>query len=89
MPKKQKVRFHKGDRKPKPDNEYGDLSYKVKMKKKGFIPLNTNWFDRLFIGVISYIALQLFWMRFMESFISINFAMGIGIVWIIYVIWKG
>jgi predicted small integral membrane protein len=59
------------------------------MRKKGFIPLNTNWFDRLFIGVISYIALQLFWMRFMESFISINFAMGIGIVWIIYVIWKG
>jgi predicted small integral membrane protein len=59
------------------------------MKKKGFIPLNTNWFDRLFIGVISYIALQLFWMRFMESFISINFAMVIGIVWIIYVIWKG
>ena len=59
------------------------------MKKKGFIPLNTNWFDRLFIGMISYIALQLFWMRFMESFISINFAMGIGIVWIIYVIWKG
>jgi hypothetical protein len=43
----------------------------------------------LFIGVISYIALQLFWMRFMESFISINFAMGIGIVWIIYVIWRG
>ena len=59
------------------------------MKKKGFIPLNTNWFDRLFIGVISYIALQLFWMRFMESFIPINFAMGIGIIWIIYVIWKG
>ena len=59
------------------------------MKKKGFIPLNTNWFDRLFIGVISYIAIQLFSMRFLESFISINFAMGIGIVWIIYVIWKG
>ena len=59
------------------------------MKKKGFIPLNTNCGDRLFIGVISYIALQLFWMRVMESFISINFAMGIGIVWIIYVIWKG
>jgi hypothetical protein len=35
MPKKQKVRFHKGDRKPKPDKEYGDLSYKVKMRKRG------------------------------------------------------
>ena len=35
MPKKQKVRFHRGDRKPKSDKEYGDLSYKVKMKKRG------------------------------------------------------
>ena len=45
---------------------------KVSMIKKGFIPLKTNWFDRLFIGVISYIALQLFWMRFLESLISIK-----------------
>ena len=59
------------------------------MKKKGFIPLNTNWFDRLFIGVISYVALQLFWMRFIESFASINFSIGIGIVWIAFVLWKG
>ena len=35
MPKKQKVRFHKGDRKPRSDKEYGELSYKVKMKKRG------------------------------------------------------
>ena len=35
MPKKQRVRFHKGDRKPKSDKEYDQLSYKVKMKKKG------------------------------------------------------
>ena len=59
------------------------------MKKRGFIPINTNWFDRLFIGVISYIAFQLFWMRFLESIVSLNYAIGIGILWIIYVIWKG
>ena len=35
MPKKQRVRFHRGDRKPKSDKEYDTLSYKVKMKKKG------------------------------------------------------
>lgn len=62
---------------------------KVNMINKGFIPLKTNWFDRLFIGVISYIALQLFWMRFLESLISINFGIGIGVMWIIFVIWKG
>ena len=59
------------------------------MKKRGFIPINTNWFDRLFIGVISYVALQLFWMRFLESFLSINVGIVLGVVWIIYVIWKG
>ena len=59
------------------------------MKKRGFIPINTNWFDRLFIGVISYIALQLFWMRFLESILSINVGIVLGIAWIIYVIWKG
>ena len=31
MPKKQKVRFHRGDRKPRSDK----VSYKVKMKKRG------------------------------------------------------
>jgi hypothetical protein len=35
MPKKQKVRFHRGDRKPRSDKEYGELSYKIKMKKRG------------------------------------------------------
>jgi len=59
------------------------------MKKRGFIPINTNWFDRLFIGVISYVALQLFWMRFVGRLVSLNFAIGIGILWIIFVIWKG
>ena len=58
------------------------------MKKRGFIPINTNWFDRLFIGVISYVALQLFWMRFMDSIVSLNFAIGIGILWIILLFGK-
>ena len=35
MPKKQKVRFHKGDSRPKPDIEYDKLTYTVKMKKRG------------------------------------------------------
>ena len=35
MAKKQKVRFHKGDRRPKHDNDYDKLSYEKKMKKIG------------------------------------------------------
>ena len=56
---------------------------------KGFLPIETNWFDRLFIGVISFIAIQLFWMRFIESFLSINFSITLGIVLAFYIIRKG
>ena len=62
---------------------------RANMRKKGFIPIDTNWFDRLFIGVISFVALQLLWMRFLENILSINIAIGIGIAWIIFVVWKG
>ena len=58
-------------------------------KKNGFLPIKTNWFDRLFIGIISFIAIQLFWMRFIEGFLSINFSITLGILLLIYIIWKG
>ena len=61
----------------------------MKKKIKGFIPIKTNWFDRLFIGTISFVAIQLFWMRFIEIYASINIAIVLGVFWIIYVIWKG
>ena len=57
--------------------------------KKGFLPIKTNWFDRLFIWVISYIALQLLWMRFIENFISINVSVGLGLIFIFLIVWKG
>ncbi len=58
-------------------------------KKNGFLPIKTNWFDRLVIGVISFIAIQLVWMRFIEGFLSINFSITLGILLLIYIIWKG
>ena len=60
----------------------------MKKKIKGFLPIKTNWFDRLFIGTISFVAIQLFWMRFIEIYASINIAIVLGVFWIIYVIWK-
>ena len=61
----------------------------MKKRIKGFLPIKTNWFDRLFIGTISFVAIQLFWMRFIEIYSSINIAIVLGVFWIIYVIWKG
>ncbi len=38
----------------------------VQESRKGFLPIVTNWFDRLFISVVIWVALSLFWMRFFE-----------------------
>ncbi len=35
-------------------------------KKPGFLPIETNWFDRLFISVVIWIAMSLLWFRFAE-----------------------
>ncbi len=57
--------------------------------KKGFLPIKTNWFDRLFIGVITFIALQFLWMRFIEEIAPIEISMITGTVIGIFIILKG
>lgn len=54
--------------------------------RKGFLPIETNWFDRLFIGVIGHVALNLLWMRFLEDSISLTVATVLGILWIVVVV---
>ncbi len=34
--------------------------------RRGFLPIDTNWFDRIFISVVLYVAIHLLWMRFIE-----------------------
>ena len=38
----------------------------ARRKRTGFLPIQTNWFDRLFISIYIAVALELFWMRFLE-----------------------
>jgi predicted small integral membrane protein len=35
--------------------------------RRRFLPIATNWFDRLFIAIYIGVALELFWMRFLEA----------------------
>ncbi len=37
------------------------------MKREGFLPIETNMFDRVFISVVLFVAIHLLWMRFVES----------------------
>ncbi|MGL4651588.1 MAG: DUF2160 family membrane protein [Caldilineaceae bacterium] len=34
--------------------------------RKGFLPIETNTFDRYFISVVIFIAISLLWFRFLE-----------------------
>jgi predicted small integral membrane protein len=38
---------------------------------RGFLPIRTNAFDRVFIAVVLFIAIHLLWMRFVEAQLSL------------------
>ena len=62
-----------------------DESDEQKTNGGGFLPIHTNAFDRLFIAVVAFVALHLFWMRFVEAHLSIYVATAISIAlgWLI------
>ena len=56
----------------------------------GFLPVKTNWFDRLFISVVIWVALSLFWFRFIEPLgLSIWIANVIALVLGVWIVRKG
>ena len=57
--------------------------------RKGFLPVKNNWFDRLFIAVITFIGIQFLWMRFVEEFADIEVSMILGFILGIYIILRG
>lgn len=58
--------------------------------KSGFLPIETNWFDRLFISVVIWVALSLFWFRFIEPLgPSIWISNAIAVVLAVWIIRKG
>ena len=59
-------------------------------ERHGFLPIQTNWFDRSFISVVIWVALSLFWLRFLEpAGLSINISNAIAVVLGVYIVWKG
>ena len=50
-------------------------------RRRGFLPIETNAFDRVFISVVLFVALHLLWMRFLEpAGLSIYIATAISVV---------
>ena len=48
--------------------------------KTGFLPIHTNAFDRGFIGVVLFVAIHLFWMRFLEASIPLYVATVLSVI---------
>lgn len=63
---------------------------KVDSDPTGFLPIETNWFDRLFISVVIWVALSLFWFRVMEPMgLSIWISNAIAAALAFFIIKKG
>ena len=59
-------------------------------KRPGFLPIETNWFDRLFISVVLWVALSLLWLRFLEPLgLSIWICVAISLVLAVILIRRG
>ena len=56
----------------------------------GFLSIETNWFDRIFISIVIWVAISLFWFRFLEPLnLSIWFSNIISLILAIVVVKKG
>ncbi|RIK52961.1 MAG: hypothetical protein DCC57_09080 [Chloroflexi bacterium] len=57
--------------------------------RRGFLPFETNTFDRVFISVLCFVAIHLLWMRFVESFLPLWIATLITLALAVVIVRKG
>jgi predicted small integral membrane protein len=48
--------------------------------RRGWLPIETNAFDRVFISVVLFVAINLLWMRFVEAHLSLYVASALSVV---------
>ena len=57
--------------------------------RRGFLPIETNTFDRYFISVVVFVAVNLLWMRFIEQLLPLWIASVLCILLGIWIVRKG
>jgi predicted small integral membrane protein len=58
-------------------------------ERRGFLPIKTNWFDRVFVGIYLFVALELLWMRLLEQSIPLTVCHVLAIVLAVLIVWRG
>ena len=61
----------------------------LRRARQGFLPIVTNWFDRLFIAIYLGVALELFWLRFVEEAVPLTACHLLVLALGVFIIWKG
>ena len=61
----------------------------IKPVRTGFLPIVTNWFDRVFVGIYLFVALELFWMRFLEQAIPLTVCHVLAVALGVLIVWRG
>ncbi len=57
--------------------------------RRGFLPIETNWFDRVFIGVVVLVALHLLWLRFLEPILPLPVGTVLSLVLLVLIVLRG
>ncbi|HEX9441471.1 MAG TPA: DUF2160 family membrane protein [Roseiflexaceae bacterium] len=57
--------------------------------RRGFLPIETNGFDRGFISVVCFIAIHLLWMRFLEAYLPLWIATILSLALAVLIIRRG
>ncbi|MBE7556104.1 MAG: hypothetical protein HS126_34050 [Anaerolineales bacterium] len=63
-----------------------------KTGRKGFLPFRTNTWDRFFVSVLCYVAINLLWMRFVEPYLfphNLWIAVILSIALAVFIIRRG
>jgi predicted small integral membrane protein len=67
----------------------GRSSVPVRGKRRGFLPFETNPFDRVFVGLVLLVAIHLVWLRFVERFIPLIVATILSLVLCVIILLRG
>jgi predicted small integral membrane protein len=73
-----------------PDVQVAAPVERTVLGRRGFLPIETNAFDRVFISVVVFVALHLFWMRLLEpAGLSLYAATAISVVLGVIIVSRG
>jgi predicted small integral membrane protein len=61
----------------------------IRGKRRGFLPFETNPFDRVFVSIVLMVAIHLLWMRFLEEYITLTVATILTLILSAFIITRG